>query len=285
MIEKVLVIGGNGFLGKSLINTFTNNPLSNHEFYQGFFSNQGHLSNSVHINILDPLSVDSAVQNFDVIINCSGQITNPIEICYNQNTKGVQLLSKAVNKYNRYLIHLSSAVVYGSADNPDELSPLNFETPYAACKSFAEYVISNEVDENKYLTLRIANLYGGNQKKGLFAYLKRSFSSDRILEFNNDGNQKKSFIHLDDCIAGLIILLKNRAYGTYNLPVSNICTIKEIIERVEIYTGVRFHSFFEELGRLEILTGLNSDKFFTQTGYINRHTIDTYIKSTFLNDN
>lgn len=282
MIEKILVIGGNGFLGSSLMNFLTNNPLPNHVFYQGFFSNKENYTDSVYINILDPFSVESAVQNFDIIINCSGQITNPIDICYKQNTNGIQLLSKAVNKYNRYLIHLSSAVVYGSANNPDETFPLNFETPYAACKSFAEYIICNEIDSNKYLTLRIANLFGGNQTKGLFAYLKRSFTSDRLLEFNNDGNQKKSFIHLDDCINCLISLLKVRAFGTYNLPASNTYTIKEVIEKIEIHTNVRFNSFFEESGRLDILNGINADKFFSKTGFKTQHTIDSFIKSNFL---
>jgi len=282
MIKKVLVIGGNGFFGKSLLNIVNKNFFPDYSFYQGFFSNKGTHADSVYINILDPLSVKSAAQNFDVIINCSGQITNPIGLCYKQNTIGIQLLAKAINKYNRYLIHLSSAVVYGSADNPDELSSLNFETPYAACKSFAEYVITNEIIENQYLILRIPNLYGGDPKSGLFAYLKRSFASDRILEFNNDGNQKKSFIHLDDCITSLMCLLNKSAHGTYNLPNSDSCSIREIINRVEAYTGVHFHSYFIKSGRLEILNGLNANKFFSQTDYKLKYTIDSYIKSSYI---
>lgn len=282
MIEKILIIGGNGFLGQYLLSNAIKKYLPDYSFYQGFFSNKATHADSVYINILDPLSVESAAQNFDIIINCSGQITTPISLCYDQNTIGIQLLAKAIKKYNRYLIHISSAVVYGSADNPDELSPLNFETPYAGCKSFAEYVINNEINEKKYLILRIANLYGGDAKKGLFAYLKHSFTSDRVLEFNNDGNQKKSFIHIDDCITSLICLLDKRATGTYNLPNSDSFTIREIINRVETYTGILFHSYFQEDRRLEILNGLNANKFFSQTGYVPQYTIDSFIKSSFI---
>jgi nucleoside-diphosphate-sugar epimerase len=282
MIEKILIIGGNGFLGKYLLSNAIKNPLPGYSFYQGVFSNKATHTDSVYINILDPLSVESAAQNFDIIINCSGQITTPISLCYQQNTIGIQMLAKAIKKYNRYLIHLSSSVVYGTADNPDELSPLNFETPYAACKCFAEYIINNEIDEKNFLILRIANLYGGDPQKGLFAYLRRSFSSNRVLEFNNDGNQKKSFIHIDDCITSLKYLLGKRAHGFYNLPNSDSITIREIIKKVETYTGIIFDSYYNKDRHLEILNGLNANKFFSQTGYIPQHTIDSFLKSSFI---
>ncbi len=282
MTEKVLVIGGSGFFGRYLLNTFTDNPLSQFSFHQGFFSNTATPHSSVCVNILDPLSVNSVAEKYDIIINCSGQITNPLELCYQQNTTGIHLLSQAIKKYNRYLIHLSSAVVYGSADYPDESAPINFQTPYAACKAFAEYIIRNELNDDKHLILRIPNIYGGNQEKGFFAYLKRSFNSDRILEFNNDGQQKKSFIHLEDSIFSLLELLKAHSSGVYNLPASDVYTIKEVIEKVESVTSCRFESSFEESGRLEILNGLNANKFSLQTGYKLKHNIDSYIKSSFL---
>jgi UDP-glucose 4-epimerase len=281
MTEKVLVIGGSGFFGRNLLKTFMENPLSQFSFFKGFFSNKATLPNSVYVNILDPLSVKSVVEKFDIIINCSGQITNPIELCYQQNTTGIHLLSQAIKKYNRYLIHLSSAVVYGSSDYPDESAALNFQTPYAACKAFAEYIICNELNDDKHLILRVPNLYGGNQEKGLFAYLKQSFKSDRILEFNNDGQQKKSFIHIEDSIFSLLELLQAGSSGLYNLPPSDVYTIKEVIEKVESITSCRFQSSFAESGRLEILNGLNASKFSLQTGYKLKNTIDSYIKSSF----
>lgn len=282
MTEKVLVIGGSGFFGRYLLKIFAENPLPNFSFYQGFFLNKATSPGSVCVNILDPLSVKSVAEKFDIIINCSGQITNPIDLCYRQNTTGIHLLSRAIKKYNRYLIHLSSAVVYGSAEYPDESAPLNFQTTYAACKAFAEYIIRNELNDDKHLILRIPNIYGGNQEKGLFAYLKRSFNSDRILEFNNDGQQKKSFIHLEDSILSLLELLQARSSGVYNLPASDVYTIKDVIEKVERFTNCRFQPSFEESGRLEILNGLNASKFSLQTGYKLKHTIDSYIKSSFL---
>jgi UDP-glucose 4-epimerase len=282
MTENILVIGGSGFIGRSLLKKIADEPLDRFTFFQGFFNSTAVFRNSIHINILDPVSVESVVQKFDIIINCSGQITRPIELCYRQNTIGIQLLTRAVKKYNKYLIQLSSTVVYGSADHPDESSPLNFESPYAACKTFAEYIVRNEIEEGKYLTIRIANLYGDDQKKGLFAYLKSSISTNRILHFNNDGNQKKSFIHLDDCISALLTLLKNRSYGTFNLPISNVYTIKDIIRTIEETTGACFYCTFEGSGRLEILNGVNADKFFSQTDYKLKHTIESFIKSSFL---
>lgn len=282
MTEKVLVIGASGFFGSHFLKTLKENPLPQFSFYQGYFSNKATPPGSVYVNILDPLSLKSVAEKFDIIINCSGQTTNPIEQCYQQNSTGIHLLSKAIKKYDRYLIHLSSAVVYGSADYPDESASLNFQTPYAACKAFAEYIIRNELNDDKFLISRIPNIYGGNQEKGLFAYLKRSFDSDRILKFNNDGQQKKSFIHLEDSILSLLELLKEHSSGVYNLPTSDVLTIGELIEKVEKITSCRFKSSFEASGRLEILNGLNADKFSLQTGYKLKNNLDSYIKSWFL---
>jgi nucleoside-diphosphate-sugar epimerase len=281
MTEKVLVIGGSGFFGRHLLQTFEENPLSDFSFYQGFYSNEATYLSSVCVNILDPLSVKFVVENFNIIINCSGQITNPIERCYQQNSTGINLLSRAIKKYDRYLIHLSSAVVYGSAVYPDESTPHNVQTPYAACKAYAEEIIRNELNDDKYLILRIPNIYGGTQEKGLFAYLKRSFNSNRILQFNNDGQQKKSFIHLEDSILSLLELLQAHSSGVYNLCASNVNTIQEVIEKVESITGCRFQSSFEESVRLETLDGLNASKFSTQTGYKLKHTLDSYINNSF----
>lgn len=281
MTKKVLVIGGSGYFGRQLIKTISEKPLSNFSFYQGFFTNKPTFPGSVCVNILDPLSIKFIAEKFDVIINCSGQITSPIELCYHQNTTGIHLLSQAVKKYNRYLIQLSSAVVYGSANYPNELSALNFQTPYAASKAFAEYIISNELNNNKHLILRIPNIYGFDQKKGLFAYLKRSYDSDKILEFDNDGQQKKSFLHIEDSIFSLLELLQSHSSGVYNLPASDVYTIKEIVEKVERVTNCRFQSSFKESSRLENLNGLNSSKFSFQTGYKLKHTLDSYINASF----
>jgi UDP-glucose 4-epimerase len=282
MTEKVLVIGGSGFFGSELIRIITEKPYENFVFYQGFFRNKPTYLRSCHVNLLDQSSIERTVENFDIIINCSGQITSPIELCYEQNTSGIHLLSQAVRKYNRYLIHLSSAVVYGSAIFPNELASLNFETPYAACKAFAEYIIVRELSIQNYLILRVPNIYGGDQMKGLFAYIKRSYFSDKILEFNNDGQQKKSFVHIEDSIFGLLELMQRNSSGIYNLPVSDVRTIKEIVLTVERLTNCQFHTSFEKSGRLEILDGLNSSKFDSQTGYKIRHNLDGYINSSFL---
>jgi len=282
MTERVLVLGGSGFFGRHLMKILAEKPLPHFSFYQGFFSSRTASPGSVYVDILDPIALKNVAENFDIVINCTGQISNPIEHCYEQNTTGIHLLSRVIKEYNRYLIHLSSAVVYGSADCPDESAQLNFQTPYAACKAFAEYIIRNELNDDKYLILRTPNIYGGNQEKGLFAYLKRSFDSDRILEFNNDGQQKKSFIHLEDSIFSLLELLQAHSTGVFNLPASDVYAIKEVIEKVEKITSCRFHCSFEESCRLEILNGLNASKFSLQTGYKLKHTIDSYVKSSFL---
>ena len=118
-------------------------------------------------------------------------MTKPFNLCIKLNSTGLINLAKVLSNKNSRLIHISSVAVYGSTENCNEDSPLNPETNYATAKAFAEQIILENYN-HKYLTiLRLSNLYGSNQIKGVFAYLLRSYNSDRKLKFNNDGRYKK----------------------------------------------------------------------------------------------
>ena len=77
------------------------------------------------------------LSKFDIIINCTGQITKPFNICLTLNSDGIENLLESMNKKAR-LIHISTVAVYGSSKFCDEKSPLNPESNYATAKAFAE---------------------------------------------------------------------------------------------------------------------------------------------------
>ena len=143
-MNKVLIIGGSGLLGQSLVEYFVSN-----NFQVGALSrhcnSQGRRFSNYAVDVLDYENLELVVAQYDVIINCIGQITNPIHECVSLNTKGITNIIDAVKKNGNYLIHLSTIAVYGSSSMVNEKSAVDPESVYGSFKYFAEYQIKQNL--------------------------------------------------------------------------------------------------------------------------------------------
>ncbi|MFI5151610.1 MAG: NAD-dependent epimerase/dehydratase family protein [Bacteroidia bacterium] len=241
MNNKILILGGGGFLGKALCETLRNNS---------FQVTCADLTDPVQKGItyrkMDLLAADEvadAVMGFDTVINCSGQITKPINTCFRLNSEGINNIVKALNKSGGTLIHFSTSTVYGSCESADEETPVNPETPYSACKAFAEYAIRSQLPVSQYCIIRLSNLYGEQQQKGIFSYLNRSRLSDRKLEFNNNGELLRYFLHVKDCaewVRAIVQAPKEEIQGIYNLPGHEKFTVRQLVGLYEEVTKCTF---------------------------------------------
>lgn len=249
------------------IGDITDNPKGNYPFIQ--------------LDVLDRDSVSKAISDFDLMVNCTGQITRPINTCFRLNTSGIMNIIEPVLKYDKKLVHLSTVSVYGTCEVADETSELNPENPYAACKSFAEYCISSHLPVKNYSILRLSNLYGEDQPKGFFAYLQKSFHSDQKLEFNNDGSLSRYFLHVNDCSRAVLLAVKKNLNGIYNVSGFEKYSIREIIRKVESYTGIPFDPEFASLKPVGNIDVLKSELFTSQTGFRPLHSIDDIIQAKF----
>jgi nucleoside-diphosphate-sugar epimerase len=246
MNKSVIIVAGGGFLGKALINELQNQGCDNIAYIDLIDSK----INGVKFYNLDLLNSSDAelldiIKEYDIVINCLGQVTNPINLCFKLNTNGIKKVVDAVYKANKFLLHFSTVTVYGSYPNVDEESKINPETSYSSCKAFAEFLIENKLHKDKYLIVRLSNLYGEEQPKGVFSYLKRSYDSDQLLEFNNNGEMLRYYLHVKDCANIVVKLLKKDILGMYNLIGPDKFTIKELIQKAEEILKMKFHTSFE----------------------------------------
>lgn len=233
LIKKIIVIGGSGFLGTQILKVIQKS--NKYEATCGdIILNNSLKYNYEKIDIMDKDDLQKKLDKYDIIINCTGQITHPFNICYNLNTVGVDNLAKTIIDTRKRLVHISTVAVYGSAYKCDEESPLNPETNYATAKAFAEQTLLRVCDEKQVVVLRLSNLYGSSQKKGVFAYLIRSYFSDRKLNFNNNGDLFRFFLHVEDCSEMIFKIIKNEeTNGIYNLKGHQGYNIKSLIEEFE----------------------------------------------------
>jgi UDP-glucose 4-epimerase len=280
MNKKAIILGGSGYLGLSLANHLNDN--TDYKIVIGDIIKP--IATDVEfitLNVLYKETLHDVFKNYDYVINCTGQITKPINTCFQINTTGITNIVNAIKNSKTKLIQISSVAVYGTTDYAEEETEINPESPYGACKAFAEFGIINNLPPEKYCILRVSNLYGENQPKGLFAYLLKAFQSDRLLEFNNNGTLMRYFIHFYDCSEAIRLTLKNNLNGIYNLSAGDRQTVKEIICQIESYSNISFTKQFSLAKPIENIKMLDCSKFISQTGFEPKNSSYKYIQENF----
>jgi len=275
-MNKVLIIGASGLLGQSLVEFFVSN-----NFQVGALSrncdNQNDKFNNYSVDVLDYEHLEFVVAQYDVVVNCIGQITNPIHECVSLNTKGMKNIIDAVKKNGNYLIHLSTVSVYGSSSAVTEGSPVNPESVYGSLKYFAEYQISQNL--TNYAVLRISNLYGKGQVKGILGYILRSFrNNEKALFFNNDGSLKRYYLHIDDLSSIVKLIIDKRVKGVYNVIGSDLLTIKQLVALCEKALDYCFDVQYEIKRPIENIDKVDNSKLKKQVDCFLQYNIEEYLQ-------
>jgi UDP-glucose 4-epimerase len=276
--EKIIVIGGSGFLGSHIIQALQKRGFD--EVACGDLVSDGSLNcDYIKLDILDIYDIINKLDNYSVIINCLGQVTQPFNLCLKLNSIGISNLTKAMKEKITRLIHISTVSVYGTAKNCNEKSPLNPETNYATAKAFAEQILLDNYGQNLLTILRLSNLYGPRQMKGVFAYLLRSYHSDRKLKFNNDGSLARSFMHVEDC-ANIIaeVVKNNKINGIYNVKGYETYSVKELVQQFENHFGVVFEKSFNQISPLGNIDKLDDSKLSSAIDFQPRWRLFDFIK-------
>ena len=241
--DKVIIIGGSGFLGAHIAQALASDARVKLS-YADVVTNPELSIDYIPIDLLEPSSLQG-LGEFDVVVNCTGQVSKPFNLCYRLNTAGIRNLIQSLGSTSSRVVQISTTAVYGSGDHCDESSPLNPETNYATAKATAEHLLQDGLGPSQLTILRLSNLYGPGQQKGIADYLLRSFFSDQNLHFNNDGNLIRSFIHVQDA-ARLIsaCVLESDLSGIYNVKGPDTYSVKDLIEAFEREFQVVFQTEF-----------------------------------------
>lgn len=279
LTKKIIVLGGSGFLGTAIINGLVSNGYTN--VYCGdVVKNELLESSYVYVDLLDASNINNTLSGFDLVINCVGQISNPFSQCFELNSTGIFNLIKALDRGKTRLIHISSVAVYGSGKTCSENSRLNPETTYAVAKAFAERIFMHHYNEQKLAILRLSNLYGASQKKGLVAYLLRSYRTDRNLSFNNSGDLVRYYLHIDDCIKMIVEVVKNDLLaGIYNVIGNEKYSIHELISSMEEMFNMEYQVEFDRKPAWENIDELSDAKLKAVIGFQPSWQLFDFIKS------
>lgn len=138
------------------------------------------------------------------------------------------------------IIFSSSSAIYGEANTkptPENYGPLFPISLYGASKLAAEGLISSFCNNFgfKAWIYRFANIVGGNATHGVIIDFINKLKRDKTkLEILGDGKQSKPYLHVQDCINGMLFGLLNATdkLNFFNLTCEGVTSVYEIYKMV-----------------------------------------------------
>ncbi len=231
---KILVIGSQGFIGSNFKTHFVS--MKNEVFTCDFLDIRDE-ENYFRINPInsDYTEIFEKVK-FDLVINCAGSanvgasIDDPF-FDFDLNVNIVFKILGSIYKTNpkTKFINLSSAAVYGDpislpvkteyADNANPISP------YGVHKRISEILLKSYHESFGIPTcsLRLFSAYGNGQKKLLMWDLFQKFQNknSKVIELFGTGNETRDFIHIDDIIQQVLLVIDNAAFNGEAINIGN----------------------------------------------------------------
>ena len=229
-MQRVIVTGGAGFIGSHLVNklvkqgieviVFDNLSTGNVDNInpKARFVEQVDVRNLKTYNKSDFDGVDTI---FHLAASTSVQESIQQPLAYNRNNVegilNILLASSAIDSIKR-IVFSSSSSVYGNAKSPTpENHPLNPMSPYALSKLMGEQYckLFSDMYGIDTVCLRYFNVYGdrmnNNGYKLVFPIFKEQMLDDKILTVNNDGKQRRDFVHVKDVVDANILAAKHKS--------------------------------------------------------------------------
>jgi UDP-glucose 4-epimerase len=139
-----------------------------------------------------------------------------------------------------FFVYASGSGVYGEVGDKEmreDSGPLLPISTYGASKLAGEALICSysHMFSMRALAFRFANVVGSRQTHGVvFDFIRKLQENANRLEILGDGNQSKSYIHVDDALDGIFTACGKHkdGYDVFNLGSEDHITVREIADLV-----------------------------------------------------
>ena len=256
-IKKVLVTGVAGFLGSHLSEKLVK---QNYEvvgvdnMMAGYEDNIPKNIKFFNFDCCDLDKMNEVMKNIDVVYHCAAtaheglSVFSPFEITKNNFLASVSVFSAAVSHKVKRIVYCSSMARYGDQKTPfNETMHTKPIDPYAISKVAAENVLINlcELNNIEWVIAVPHNIIGPRQKyddpfRNVVSIMINRMLQKKAPIIYGDGEQKRCFSYIDDCLSCLIPILdqENLNKQIINIgPDEEFVTINKISEICSNITG------------------------------------------------
>lgn len=250
-MTKYFITGGAGFIGSHLTDylikkgnvvVYDNLSSGSKDFINHYFKKNNF--RFIKGDLLDEKSLSRAIKGSDFIFHLAANpdiqlsVKKP-ELDFRQGTLATFNLLEAMRKNNiKKIAFSSSSTVFGEPKvmpTPEDYAPLLPISTYGASKLASEGLIASycHIYGFQAWIFRFANVIGPRLTHGaIYDFIKKLENNKKTLEVLGDGRQKKSYIHVKDCVEGMLYCAdkSKEKINLFNLGTADRMTVKEIAE-------------------------------------------------------
>ncbi|MEZ5380140.1 MAG: NAD-dependent epimerase/dehydratase family protein [Acidimicrobiales bacterium] len=268
-MKKILVAGGGGFIGGSLVKSLLADGLEVRSVDVKPFGewHQTHAeAENLQLDLMDREACDKATDGVDAVYNLAadmggmGFIENNKAACMLSSLITTHLLLASRDNGVARLFYSSSACVYaaGHQISPEvtalresDAYPAQPEDGYGWEKLFGERMCRHFA-EDYGLETRVAryhNVYGphgtwqGGREKAPAAICRKiaaaKLSGNHVIDVWGDGLQTRSFMYIDDCVEGTRRLMDSDVAEPINVGSSELVSINGLVDIVASIAGIK----------------------------------------------
>ena len=269
---KILITGVAGFLGSHLsqkLSELGHKIIGIDNMIGGYEDNIPKDIEFYKYDCCDYKKINSIMKKVDVVYHCAAtaheglSVFSPIEITKNNYLASITVFTSAINNKVKRIIYCSSMARYGKQKNPftEDMKPKPVD-PYGISKVASEDVLINlcELNNVEWVIPVPHNIIGPRQKYDDPFRNVVSIMINRILQGQppiifGDGEQKRCFSYIDDCLFSLIKMLDERKVNKQIInigPDEEFVSINKVFELCSNITGSNLKPIYKKDRPLEV---------------------------------
>lgn len=301
-MDKVLITGAAGFLGSHLADHLIQkgfHVVGVDSLLGGDLENVNKKVEFYKYDCQDFEKINKITKGVKYIYHCAAtaheglSVFSPVEIAKNNLVASNSVIAAGVNNKVKRIIYCSSMARYGSQKLPftEDMKPMPID-PYGICKVAGEETLKILCNLNKieWVIAVPHNIIGPKQKYDdpfrnvVSIFLNRMLLGKSPIIYG-DGNQKRCFSYVDDCIFCLLKMLDSKevAGQVINIgPDEEFVTINKVAEICSNVTGSNLKpEYFPDRPQEVREATCSADKARKLLDYKTTKSLEDGIKSTF----